>query len=140
MQTPLREGKYLSRAYMAFDEFHKSLFGIQLISSNGIESEFAALSSHYGFVPLYLDSTKDLNDVIGNCFLQVAGSKNVPKSGFNFFGLCISWIGDDKYAAQILLAPNEDVISGSTTPRIYIRTKNNNTWGNWNVVKGTLLS
>ena len=105
-----------------------------LVSDTGAESEFAVASSRYGFIPLFLDQSKDLNDVVGNRFLQVSGSKNVPKSGMNFFGLCISWIGDDKYATQILFAPNEDMISGSATPRLYIRAKYNDTWREWRTI------
>lgn len=134
MQTPLRESKYLSRVYASFDKVYRAYIGTQLIDSNGIESDFIIASSRYGYAPLVLDSSKDLNDVLGNRFLQVFGSKNVPKSGMNFFGLCISWIGDDGYATQILFAPNEDMISGSTYPRIYIRSKNNNVWTSWRVI------
>lgn len=140
MQTPLRENKYVSRAYAAFNETYGSYLGTMLVGIDGIKSDFAIASSRYGFIPMVLDSTNDLNDVIGNHFLEVIGSKNSPKNGLNFFGLSISWIGNDKFALQILFAPNEDLISGSTNPRMYIRAKNNGTWSGWNVVKGTLLS
>ena len=134
MQTPLRENKYMSRLYASFNETYNAFIGVQNISSNGIESDFVIASSRYGYAPLVLDSSKDLNDVVGNRFLQVLGSKNVPKSGMNFFGLCISWIGDDRYATQILIAPNEDLISGSATPRLYIRAKYNDTWREWRTI------
>ena len=134
MQTPLRESKYLSRVYASFDEVYRAYIGTQLVDSNGIESNFIIASSRYGYAPLVLDSSKDLNDVVGNRFLQVSGSKNVPKSGMNFFGLCISWIGDDRYATQILIAPNEDMISGSATPRLYVRAKYNDTWREWRTI------
>ena len=140
MQTPLRENKYVSRAYAAFNETYGSYLGTMLISSDGIESDFVIASSHYGFIPMVLDSTSDLNDVVGNRFLMVNGSKNSPKNGLNFYGISISWIGNDKFALQILFAPNEEQISASTNPRIYIRAKNNGTWTSWNVIKGTLLS
>ena len=134
MQTPLRENKYLSRVYATFNEPYKASLGVQTVGSNGIESDFVIASSRYGYAPLLLDSSKDLNDVVGNRFLQVFGSKNVPKSGMNFFGLCISWIGDDRYATQILLSPNEDMISGSATPRLYVRAKYNGTWREWRTI------
>ena len=117
MQTPLRENKYVSRAYAAFNDTYGSYLGTMLITSDGVTSDFAALSSRYGFIPMVLDSTKDLNDV------------------FN-----ISLVGDDRYAFQLLIATNEELISGSTTPRMYMRSKNNGTWTGWNVITGTLLS
>ena len=135
MQTPLRESRYLARVYASFDDVYRAYTGIQLIDSNGeFENNLMIASSRYGYAPLVLDSSKDLNDVVGNRFLQVYGSKNVPKSGMNFFGLCISWIGDDGYATQILFAPNEDMISGSATPRLYIRAKYNDTWREWRTI------
>ena len=140
MQTPLHENKYLSRVYASFDENYKAFLGVQTFDSNGIESAFAVASSRYGFVPLSLDQSKDLNDVIGNYFIQAYGSKNSPKSGVNFYGFNISWIGDNDFAFQLLIAPNEDLISGSTSPRMYMRSKNNGKWTGWNVIAGTLLS
>mgnify|MGYP004501502921 CR=1 FL=1 len=136
----MRENKYVSRAYAAFNEIYGAYLGTMNVSSDGIESDFVIASSRYGFIPMVLDSSKDLNDVVGNRFLQVFGSKNVPKSNINFYGLNISWIGDDKFALQILFAPNEEMMSASTNPRMYVRAKNNGTWSGWNVVKGTLLS
>lgn len=130
----------MPRAYVAFNELYGSILGTQILTSEKIESEFAAISSKFGFIPIVVNPTSDLNDVIGNYFMEVIGSKNSPKNGLNFFGLSISWIGNDKFALQILFAPNEELISGSTNPRMYIRAKNNGTWSGWNVVKGTLLS
>ena len=141
MQTPLRENKYISRLYASFDETYKAFLGVQNIDSNDVvESSFAIASSRYGFIPLSLDQSKDLNDVIGNHFIQAFGSKNSPKSGVNFYGFNISWVGDNAFAFQLLISPNEELISGSTSPRMYMRSKNNGTWTGWNVIKGTLLS
>lgn len=140
MQTPLRENKYVSRAYASFNDTYGSILGTMLITSDGVASDFAALSSRYGFIPMVLDSTKDLNDVIGNHFIQVFGAKNSPKSGLSFYGFNISWVSDDRYAFQLLISANEELISGSTTPRMYMRSKNNGTWTGWNVITGTLLS
>ena len=140
VQTPLRENKYISRLYVSFDEFFRSYIGTQLIDSNGVESEFVIASSSYGFIPSILDQSKDLNDIIGNRFLQVQAAKNAPRTNMNFFGFSISWVCDNGYAVQVLFCPNEEMISGSTTPRAYIRAKNNNVWTDWNVVKGTLFS
>ena len=141
MQTPLSENNYLSRLYVSFDENYKAFLGVQNIDSNGVvESIFAIASSRYGFIPLSLDQSKDLNDVIGNHFIQAFGSKNSPKSGANFYGFNISWIGDNAFAFQLLIAPNEEQISGSIKPRMYMRSKNAGTWTDWNVITGTLLS
>ena len=140
MQTPLRENKYLSRVYATFNEPYKASLGVQTVGSNGIESDFVIASSRYGFIPLFLDRSKDLNDVIGNYFIQAYGSKNSPKSGVNFYGFNISWIGDNDFAFQLLIAPNEEQISGSKKPRMYMRSKNAGTWTGWNVITGTLLS
>ena len=137
----MRENKYLSRLYASFDETYKTFLGVQNIDSNGVvESAFAIASSRYGFIPLFLDQSKDLNDVIGNYFIEATGAKNSPKSGYNFYGFNISWVGNNDFAFQLLIAPNEELISGSTSPRMYMRSKNNGTWTGWNVIKGTLLS
>ena len=140
MQTPLRENKYLSRLYASFDETYKAFLGVKTIDSNGAESDFAVASSRYGFIPLFLDQSKDLNDVIGNYFIETTGAKNSPKSGANFYGFNISWIENNDFAFQLLIAPNEENISGSTRPRMYMRSKNAGTWTSWNVITGTLLS
>ena len=140
MQTPLRENEYVSRVYASFNETYKAFIGVQNIGSNGAESDFAVASSRYGFIPLFLDQSKDLNDVIGNYFIEASGAKNSPKSGANFYGFNISWIENNGFAFQLLIAPNEELISGSTSPRMYMRSKNNGTWTGWNVIKGTLLS
>lgn len=140
MQTPLRENKYLSRSYASFDENYKAFIGVQNIDSNGVESAFAIASSRYGFIPLFLDKSKDLNDVIGNYFIETTGAKNSPKSGMNFYGFNISWFGNNDFVFQLLFAPNEEQISGSTNPRMYMRSKNNGTWTGLNVITGTLLS
>lgn len=99
-------------------------------------------SMYYGLLPLLLYESDDLNNVLGYRFLQVSGAKNSPRSGMNFFGFNLSWIGDDKYAIQILLCPNENIMAGESVapPRIYIRSKINTIWGSWHVVKATLLS
>ncbi len=140
MQTPFRENKYVSRAYASFNDTYGSFLGTMLLTRDGVESEFAAVSSHYGFIPMVLDSTSDLNDVIGNRFIEVSGSKNSPKSGLSFYGFNISWIGDNNFVFQLLFAVNEEQISGSTSPRMYMRSKNGGTWTGWNVITGTLLS
>nr|DAJ75950.1 MAG TPA: collagen triple helix repeat protein [Caudoviricetes sp.] len=140
MQAPLSENKYMPRAYVAFNELYGSISGIQILTSEKIESEFAALSSKFGFIPLVVNPTSDLNDVIGNYFMEVLGCKNSPKSGVNFYGLNISWAGNNDFAFQLLIAPNEEQISGSKTPRMYMRSKNAGTWTAWYVVAGTLLS
>lgn len=142
IQTPLRENKYISRLYASFDETYKAFLGVQNIdsSANGEESVFAVASSRYGFIPLFLDQSKDLNDVIGNYFIETTGAKNSPKSGANFYGFNISWIGNNDFAFQLLFAPNEEQISGNTSPRMYMRSKNGGTWTGWNVITGTLLS
>ena len=140
IQTPLRENKYLSRLYASFDETYKAFLGVQTIDSNGVESAFAVASSRYGFIPLFLDRSKDLNDVIGNYFIEASGAKNSPKSGANFYGFNISWIVNNDFAFQLLISPNEEQISGSTRPRMYMRSKNGGTWTGWNVITGTLLS
>ena len=142
IQTPLRENKYMSRLYASFDETYKAFLGVQNIDSSGNseESVFAVASSRYGFIPLFLDQSKDLNDVIGNYFIEVSGAKNSPKSGANFYGFNISWIENNDFAFQLLFAPNEEQISGSTSPRMYMRSKNGGTWTGWNVIAGTLLS
>jgi hypothetical protein len=141
IQTPLRNNKYLSRLYSSFNEAYGSYSGVQLITNDGfVDSDKAFVSSRFGFVPLVLTSTNDLNDVIGNHLIEVVGSKNSPKSGMNFYGFNISWVGNNDYAFQLLVAPNEDLIGGSTKPRMYMRSKNNGTWTGWNVITGTLLS
>ena len=140
MQAPLSENKYMPRAYVAFNELYGSISGIQILTSEKIESEFAAISSKFGFIPLVVNPTSDLNDVIGNYFMEVLGCKNSPKSGVNFYGLNISWAGNNDFAFQLLIAPNEEQISGSKTPRMYMRSKNAGTWTAWYVVAGTLLS
>lgn len=139
MQAPLSENK-LPRAYVAFNELYGSILGTQILTSEKIESEFAALSSKFGFIPIVVNPTSDLNDVIGNYFMEVLGCKNSPKSGVNFYGLNISWAGNNDFAFQLLIAPNEEQVSGSKTPRMYMRSKNAGTWTAWYVVAGTLLS
>ncbi len=139
MQAPLSENKYLPRAYAAFNELYGSILGTQILTSEKIESEFAALSSKFGFIPIVVNPTSDLNDVIGNYFMEVLGCKNSPKSGVNFYGLNISWAGNNDFAFQLLIAPNEEQVSGSKTPRMYMRSKNAGTWTAWYVVAGTLL-
>lgn len=140
MQAPLSENKYFPRAYVAFNELYGSILGTQILTSKKIESEFAALSSKFGFIPIVVNQTSDLNDVIGNYFMEVLGCKNSPKSGVNFYGLNISWIGNNDFAFQLLIAPNEEQVSGSKTPRMYMRSKNAGAWTAWYVVAGTLLS
>ena len=137
----MHDNNYLSRLYASFDENYKAFIGVKNIDSNGvIESAFAIASSRLGFIPLVLTSANDLNDVIGNYFIQAYGSKNSPKSGLSFYGFNISWVGDNNFAFQLLIAPNEELISGSIKPRMYMRSKNAGTWTDWNVITGTLLS
>lgn len=139
MQAPLSENKYIPRAYVAFNELYGSILGTQILTGEKIESEFAALSSKFGFIPIVVDPTSDLNDVIGNYFMEVLGCKNSPKSGVNFYGLNISWAGNNDFAFQLLIAPYEEQVSGSKTSRMYMRSKNAGTWTAWYVVAGTLL-
>ena len=140
IQTPFRNNKYVSRVYASFDDMVGSTLGTMLLSSDGMESNFLVASSRYGFVPMVIDSTSDLNDVLGNHFIEVHGSKNSPKIGLNFYGFNLSWFGDNRFAFQLLIAPNEQLIGGSINPRMYMRSKNEDIWTSWNVITGTLFS
>ena len=140
VQTPFRENKYTSRMYAAFDNILGAYTGIMTLTPDKIDSNFNCVSSRLGFVPTVLDSTSDLNDVIGNRFIQANGAKNSPKSGLNFYGFNISWLTDTNFVFQLLIAPNEELISGSTIPRLYMRSKNAGTWTKWYVITGTSLS
>lgn len=140
VQTPFRENKYTSRMYAAFDNILGAYTGIMTLTHDKIDSNFNCASSRLGFIPTVLDSTSDLNDVIGNRFIQANGAKNSPKSGLNFYGFNISWLTDTNFVFQLLIAPNEELISGSTIPRLYMRSKNAGTWTKWYVITGTSLS
>ena len=141
MQTPLREnGKYAARTFTAFDNILGAYCGMQLLGTDSIDSTFNGISSRLGYIPTVLDTNADLNNVIGNCFIQAHGCKNVPKSGLNFYGLNISWLGDTNFIFQLLIGPNEELISGSKNPRLYMRSKNAGIWTSWFIVTGTLLS
>lgn len=140
VQTPFRENKYTSRMYAAFDNILGAYTGIMTLTHDKIDSNFNCASSRLGFIPTVLDSTSDLNDVIGNRFIQANGTKNSPKSGLNFYGFNISWLTDTNFVFQLLIAPNEELISGSTIPRLYMRSKNAGTWTKWYVITGTSLS
>lgn len=141
MQTPWHENKHASRGYAAFNDFLGAFLGTMLVGDAGAESDFAIASSRYGFVPTVVEATDDLNNVLGNRLIEVVGgAKNTPHDGANFYGFNISWIGNNDFAFQLLVAPNEEQVSGSTTPRMYMRSKNAGTWTKWNVIKGTLLS
>lgn len=140
VQTPFRENKYTSRMYAAFDNILGAYTGIMTLTHDKIDSNFNCASSRLGFIPTVLDSTSDLNDVIGNRFIQANGAKNSPKSGLNVYGFNISWLTDTNFVFQLLIAPNEELISGSTIPRLYMRSKNAGTWTKWYVITGTSLS
>lgn len=141
MQTPLHNGNQVSRTYAAFNDFLGAFLGTMLVDDKGVVSDFAIASSQHGFVPGVVEATDDLNNTLGNRLIEVVvGAKNTPHDGANFYGLNISWLGNDDFAFQLLVAPNEEQISGSTAPRMYMRSKNGGTWTAWYVIKGTLLS
>jgi hypothetical protein len=141
MQTPLHNGIQVSRTYAAFSDFLGAFLGTMLVDGTGVVSDFVIASSQHGFVPTVVEATDDLNNTLGNRLIEVVGgAKNTPHNGANFYGFNISWIGNNDFAFQLLVAPNEEQISGSTTPRMYMRSKNAGTWTKWNVIKGTLLS
>lgn len=140
IQTPLH-GAQVSRTYAAFNDFLGAFLGTMLVDGTGMVNDFAVASSKYGFVPTVVEANGDLNDVLGNRFIEiVGGAQNTPHTGANFYGLNISWVGNNDFAFQLLIAPNEEQISGKTTPRMYMRSKNAGTWTKWYVIAGTLLS
>ena len=141
MQNPVKNDIF-TRVYVAYDDnVNSSFFAIQkLMIGKGVIEEFPVISSKNGLLPKYLYKDDDLNDVVGNFFLEVYGSKNVPVTGANFYGLNMCVIQNMQFEFQLLIAPNEDLISGSITPKIYMRSKMGGVWNPWHIIKGTLLS
>lgn len=141
MQNPVKNDIF-TRVYVAYDDnVNSSFFAIQkLMIGKGVLEEFPVISSKNGLLPKYLYNKDDLNDVVGNFFLEVYGSKNVPVTGANFYGLNMCVTQNTQFEFQLLIAPNADLISGSITPKIYMRSKMNGVWNPWHFMKGTLLS
>ena len=79
-----------------------------------------------------LDPIKDANDAhygISQISSKLEGTANNPFPDFLTVLLTVPFVINDKYAVQIAIS-----FASMYNGKLAVRTKDNNTWGNWNII------